>query len=62
MLKTYAAVLLRQSPPEGVDWSTMSRLARGLLLARASVLPLSIVGAGQGLLVAWWRGTIADAS
>lgn len=62
MLKTYAAVLLRQSPPEGVDWRSMSRLARGLLLARASVLPLSIVGAGQGLLVAWWRGTIADAT
>lgn len=62
MVKTYVAVLLRQSPPEGVDWRTMSWLARALLLARASVLPLSIVGAGQGLLFAWWRGTIADAA
>ena len=61
MLKTYASVLLRQSPPEGVDWRSMSLVARALLLARASVLPLSIVGAGQGLLFAWWRGAIADA-
>ena len=61
-MKTYVAVLLRQAPPEGVDWRSMSWLARALLLARASVLPLSIVGAGQGLLYAWWKGSIADAT
>jgi 1,4-dihydroxy-2-naphthoate octaprenyltransferase len=38
----------------------MPVLARALLLTRASVLPLTIVGAGQGLLYAWWRGTISD--
>ena len=59
-LRTYASVLLRQSAPEGVDWRTMPVLARALLLTRASVLPLTIVGAGQGLLYAWWRGTISD--
>ena len=59
-LRTYASVLLRQSAPDGVDWRTMPVLARALLLARASVLPLTVVGAGQGLLYAWWRGTISD--
>ena len=59
--RDYASVLLRQAPPDGVDWRTMSAPARGLLLARASVLPLTIVGSGQGLLFAWWRGAIHDA-
>ncbi len=59
--RDYASVLLRQSAPDGVDWRSMSALARGLLLARASVLPLTIVGSGQALLFAWWRGTIHDA-
>ena len=61
-LRDYASVLLRQSAPDGTDWRSMSRLARALLLARASVLPLTIVGAGQGLLYAWWTGAISDAS
>ena len=61
-LKTYASVLLRQSAPAGVDWKSMPRLARALLLARASVLPLTVVGSGQGLLYAWWKGSISDTS
>lgn len=61
-LKSYASVLLRQSAPDGVDWRSMPLLARALLLARASVLPLTVVGSGQGLLYAWWRGTISDTS
>lgn len=60
--KDYASVLLRQSAPDGVDWRSMSVVARALLLARASVLPLTILGSGQGLLFAWWRGAIGDAS
>ena len=60
--KDYASVLLRQSAPDGVDWRSMSVVARALLLARASVLPLTILGAGQGLLFAWWSGNISDAS
>ncbi|MFM2098034.1 MAG: hypothetical protein RIT06_662 [Chloroflexota bacterium] len=57
-MREYASVLLRQSAPEGSDWRKMPALARALLLARASVLPLTILGSGQGLLFAWYRGTI----
>ena len=60
--RDYASVLSRQSAPDGVDWRTMSVVARALLLARASVLPLTILGAGQGLLFAWWSGKISDAT
>ncbi|RLT22394.1 MAG: hypothetical protein DWI31_00240, partial [Candidatus Aquidulcis sp.] len=60
--KDYLSVLSRQSAPEGVDWRTMSVVARALLLARASVLPLTILGSGQGLLFAWWSGKISDAT
>ena len=61
-MKTSASVLLRQSAPAGVDWKSMPLLARALLLARASVLPLTVVGSGQGLLYAWWKGSISDTS
>jgi 1,4-dihydroxy-2-naphthoate octaprenyltransferase len=61
-LKNYVSVLLRQSAPEGVDWTSMPLLARALLLARASVLPLTVVGSGQGILYAWWKGTVSDTS
>ena len=57
--KDYVSVLPRQSAPEGVDWRTMSVVARALLLTRASVLPLTILGSGQGLLFAWWSGKIS---
>ena len=57
-MREYASVLLRQSAPEGSDWRKMPALARALLLARASVLPLTVLGSGQGLLFAWYRGTI----
>jgi 1,4-dihydroxy-2-naphthoate octaprenyltransferase len=60
--KDYVSVLTRQSAPEGVDWRTMSVVARALLLTRASVLPLTILGSGQGLLFAWWSGKISDAT
>ena len=60
--KDYVSVLTRQSAPEGVDWRSMSVVARALLLTRASVLPLTILGSGQGLLFAWWSGKISDAS
>ena len=53
--KDYASVLLRQSAPDGVDWRSMSVVARALLLARASVLPLTILGSGTALAASAWR-------
>ena len=59
------AVLLRANKPEETHRTHRLRANEPLRAIRGMndiVLPLSIVGAGQGLLVAWWRGTIADAS
>ena len=70
--RDYASVLLRQAPPDGVDWRTMSAPARGLLLGVVAVaifalsVPMTRLATGSvdapqlaGAFVAFGRAVVA---